>query len=118
MSAKVRKRATSPFSKQLVRLMEERGVGVRDAARTAQVSPSTIVSWRAGALPEDYLAVKRLAKSLGVSLSYLLTGEDDTRPNGLPAVAEVFDDGGILFDGYARIKIERLIPKKDKKKVE
>lgn len=102
----------SPFSKLLVSLMEEKGLGVREAARVAQVSPSTIVSWRSGSLPEDYRAVKRLAKELGVSLSFLLTGEDETRLAGIPSVSEVFEDGGVYFDGYARIKIERLIPKR------
>lgn len=105
-------KSPSPFSKLLVSLMEERNLGVREAARAAQVSPSTIVSWRSGSLPEDYVAVKRLAKHLGVSLSFILTGEDETRSEGVPAVSEVFEDGGVFFDGYARIRIERLVPKK------
>jgi hypothetical protein len=70
------------------------------------------VSWRAGASPEDFVAVKRLAVTLGTTLSYLLTGEDDARPSGVtPTASECFEDGGCVFDGYARIKIERLIPK-------
>lgn len=100
------------FSRSLVALMEEKQIGVREAAQIAGVAPSTIVSWRGGAYPEDFMAVKRIARALGVSLSFLLTGEDDTRPDGVPAVAEVFADGGTLFDGYAKITIQRLVPKK------
>jgi transcriptional regulator with XRE-family HTH domain len=57
--------------------MQKKEMGVREAARIAGVGPSTIVSWRSGALPEDYLAVKRLAKALGTTLGFLLTGEED-----------------------------------------
>jgi hypothetical protein len=31
--------------------------------------------------------------------------------NKQPSIAEVFDDGGELFDGYAKITIQRLIPR-------
>lgn len=96
--------------------MAEREVTVRGAAKMAGVSPSTIDDWRAGALPEDYQAVKRLGKSLGVTLSFLLTGEDDARPTGsTPTLSEVFEDGGALFDGYAKITIQRLLPRKGSK---
>ena len=110
---KRRDRKQTPFAKILTRLMEEKELGVREAARIAGIGPSTIVSWRSGALPEDYVAVRRLAKYLGTSLGFMLTGEDDSRPSGvIPPIAEVFDDGGALFDGYAKITIQRLIPKK------
>lgn len=107
----------APFSKILRSLMQEKGLTVREAASMAGVSPSTLDDWRGGALPADYSAVKRLAQGLGVSFSFLLTGEDDARPSGgPPAIAEVFEDGGALFDGYARISIQRLIPMSGKKK--
>lgn len=112
---KRRPRKATPFGKILTALMEEKKMGVREAARIADVGASTIVSWRGGALPEDYLAVKKLASALGTSLGYLLTGEIDERPPGTtPSIAEVFGDGGMLFDGYAKITIQRLIPKGDK----
>jgi transcriptional regulator with XRE-family HTH domain len=112
-----RKRTDSPFSKILSKLMDEKGIGVREAARIAEVGPSTVMSWRAGSLPENYVAVKKLAKALGTTLSYLLTGEDDSRPQGsIPSVAEVFDEAGRLFDGYAKITIQKLVPKTTNKK--
>lgn len=109
-----RKRAgPTPFSKILRSLMSEKKMTLRQAAQIAGVSPSTIDDWRAGALPEDYSAVKRLAQEFGVTLSFILTGEDDSpRENQLPSVTEVFSDGGALFDGYAKITIQRLIPRK------
>ena len=109
---KLRTRKAAPFTKLLNSLMAERGIGVREAGRIAGVSPSTITDWRSGALPDDFMAVRRLAKALGVTFSFLLTGEDDARASeGPPNVAEVFEDGGQLFDGYAKITIQRLVPR-------
>jgi transcriptional regulator with XRE-family HTH domain len=110
---KRRPRSSSPFGKLLIELMQEKHISVRQAAEAIGVGTSTIASWRSGALPEDFRAVRALSRTLGVSFSYLLTGEDDTRPEGAPAVAEVFSDGGTLFDGYAKITIQRLLPKKE-----
>ena len=111
---KKRKRAgPTPFAKILRSLMTEKSMTLRQAATIAGVAPSTIDDWRAGALPEDYSAIKRLADGLGVSFSFLLTGENDQKnPNELPSVTEVFADGGALFDGFAKITIQRLIPRK------
>lgn len=114
MAEKKRKRSgPTPFAKILRNLMAEKNMSVRAAANIAKVGASTIDNWRAGALPEDYSAVKRIAKGLGVSLSFILTGEDEIRDVGqLTSITEVFDDGGALFDGYAKITIQRLIPRK------
>ena len=114
MAAKKRRRSGStPFSKILRSLMTEKSISVREAAEVAGVGISTIDNWRAGALPEDYVAVRRLARKLGVSLSFILTGEDEVRgEDQLPTITEAFDDGGALFDGYAKITIQRLIPLK------
>lgn len=111
-----RKRTTSPFAKNLSALLKEKGMGVREAARIAGVSHGTISNWCAGVAPDDFMSVKKLAQTLGVTFSWLMTGEDESRPNGsFPAVAEVFTDGEMLFDGFAKITVQRLIPKKDKK---
>lgn len=91
-------------------------MSLRQAASIAGVAPSTIDDWRAGALHEDYTAVRRLANALGVSLSIILTGEEEVRgPAYFPSVTEVFEDGGAIFDRYAKITIKRLIPRKEGK---
>ncbi|MFN7903770.1 MAG: helix-turn-helix domain-containing protein [Pseudobdellovibrionaceae bacterium] len=102
------------FAKTLSNILDEKHLGVREAARMAGVGPSTIMSWRSGALPEDYFAVKKLAKALGTTMSFLLTGENDSRPEGAPLISEVFELGDELFDGYAKITIQRLVPKNKK----
>jgi transcriptional regulator with XRE-family HTH domain len=107
---KHRRQKTTPFAKILTRLLAEKEVGIREAARMAGVGPSTIMSWKSGATPEDYVAVKRLANALGTTLCFMLTGEHESSHGGI-AIAEVFEDGGNLFDGYAKVTIQNLIPR-------
>jgi len=105
----------TPFAKNLKALAKEKSLTIRQLATFAGVSPSTINDWQSGSAPENYLAVKKLAEELKVSFSFLLTGEDDAQPQNVePTITQVFDDGGSLFDGYAKITIQRLIPRKRK----
>lgn len=93
--------------------MDEHGIGVREAAQIAGVPASTIQNWRSGTLPTNFTAVKKLAQAFGTTFSFLLTGEDETRIRTSPlSITEVFDDGGELFEGYAKITIRKLIPKR------
>jgi transcriptional regulator with XRE-family HTH domain len=57
--------------------MENNKLSVRDAAQIAGVPPSTLANWRAGASPDNHLALKRLSDHFGVSLAFLLTGEHE-----------------------------------------
>lgn len=108
-----KKNQPSPFAKRLSALMKEKGLTVRDAAKIASVGPSTIDDWKSGTTPADYLAVKRLAKHFGIGFELLLTGEDSNTVGGY-SPSDFFEDGGELFDGYAKISIQRLIPKQKK----
>jgi transcriptional regulator with XRE-family HTH domain len=113
---KTRNRTQTPFTQLLNSCLAERKIGVREAARIAGVPQSTVMSWKSGAHPHDFVAVKRLAEKLGTTLSFLLTGEDDSRPKGeTPTITEVFADGGMIFDGFAKITVQRLLPKEPKK---
>lgn len=114
--AKSRKK--SLFGKNLTHLLEEKQISVREAARIAHVSSSTIVDWKSGTHPTDFLAIRRLSQALGVTLSFLLTGEEEIRTNHPMPVSAVFDPGEVIFDGYALIKIESLLPKRVKPKGE
>jgi transcriptional regulator with XRE-family HTH domain len=104
------------FSKRLIRLMEERDLTIRQLAEKSGTSPSNVANWREGFKATDYHALKRLSTTLGVSLSFLLTGEEDSPIRGVPSMTEVFDDGGDVFDGFLEVKIKRMIPKSKVKK--
>jgi transcriptional regulator with XRE-family HTH domain len=100
------------FANRLITLMREHGVGVREAASLAGVPPSTINNWRSGSAPRDFTAVKRLAEALGTTLSLLLTGESDAASSSAaPTPSAVFPESELVFDGYAKLRIERLIPR-------
>lgn len=112
----MKKDTNSIFAKNLNRLMTEKSITVERAADVAGVSKSNIVSWRSGVAPTNFDAVKKLAELMGVTFSFLLTGEEDSLSGHItPSVTEVFREADTLFDGYAKITIQRLIPRDEKK---
>lgn len=98
------------LGKRLISLMSEKELSVREAATVAGVAASTLQSWRAGSPPKDFQAAKRLATRLGVTLSFLLTGEDDARSDQPASLAEVLAPDGFLYDGIVKLRIETMVP--------
>lgn len=84
----------------------------RKAALIAGVPTSTLNSWSAGCSPSDLRAVKKLADHLGLSFAWLLTGEAEIVKQPDPMLA--FEDSTVLFDGYVKVTIERMIPRERK----
>ena len=101
-------RDTTGFSRRLNELMERRRLTVQKAATIAGTGTSKIQAWKSGSLSTDYDALHRLAKALDVSFEYLLTGKSETEAG----IDEVFSLSEKVFDGYMKVKIERMIPKK------
>lgn len=95
---------------RLKAILKEKKLTFRKAAAIAGVSASVIDSWTNGATPSDLHAVKRLSDHLQVDFTWLLLGEHD-KTTHIPPVTELYDEQ-IFFDGLARIRIDRLIPKK------
>lgn len=110
-----KKKVQGPFSKILSALMKEKNTTIAQAAKAAGVSSSTIADWKEGASPENYLAVQKLAEYFGVSLSFILTGKEE-KTQALPTITQVFNEGDYLFDGFAKITIQRMIPKHKEQK--
>ena len=101
---------TSNWGKRLQHILKEKQITQREAAQVAGVQPSVIAGWTAGQSPNDFVKVKQLADHLGVSFTWLLTGTNDQKEK-LSSVSELFEEQQ-YFDGYARIRIDRLIPRK------
>lgn len=59
-------------------LIERRGYSQSRLAREAAVNPKSLSDWLAHRTPRDLNAVRRVARVLGVSLSYLLFGEEES----------------------------------------
>ena len=75
---------------------------------------STIQEWRTSShSPSDIIAAKKLANYFGITLATLLTGEPDNLSCVNPD--EFFSDYETVFDGYAKITIQRIRFKQIKK---
>ena len=82
----------------------------KKTAEIAKTSPSVIQGWKDGAAPSETVSnFKMLCNHFGFSLSFALTGDYDEIQDD-PLQHFYLEDP--LFDGYARIKIMKLIPKK------
>lgn len=99
------------WGNRLQAVLSEKNISRRQLAKTINVAPSVIDSWVKGATPNDLKAVKRLADYMDCSFSWLLTGEEEADSG--TTVAEMFQVVP-YFDGYARIRIDRLVPRKRK----
>lgn len=91
-------------------LMKSKPISSRALSKATGVPQSTLshlLSGRSSQKPEYLLA---LAKFFGVSLEYLIFGED-RQPVGLESVLTEE-----LFSGWVRIKVERAIPNKKEQK--
>ncbi len=95
---------------RLQKIMKEKKLSLRELSRHIEVAPSVISGWLKGNSPTDLILIKNLSEHLGVSFSWLLTGEYE-KGTSLPSMSELFEEVQ-YFDGYARIRIDRLIIKK------
>jgi len=92
--------------------LEKKGMGLRAAAKIAQVSPSVLHGWLNGAVPKNFKGILRLSEAMSVSFCYLLTGVEEKttntvspEPTGNPIKSDKPFE--LVFDGKARIFIER-----------
>src|SRR5262249_6264061 len=88
----------------LKELIVERGVSAREVARACGIPQSTLTSFLSGRSTYKLDHVLALAQHFNVTLEYLLFG-DGTRPTSLDGMTTV-----PIFDGWAKIRIERPLP--------
>lgn len=110
--------AGTTLSRFLAEVLKKEKLTIRQAAAVAEVGPSVFGSWVKGASPslDSLAALRRFCTKYHLSLSVALTGEPDVTA-GTEGVEALFHENEI-FDGYARITIHRLVPKKEMKKKE
>ena len=101
----------TPLEIFLKDLKEKRGITLKDMARIAECAPSTIHAWSTGSSPcESMMSLKRLCDHTETSLSLALSGEEQKNYYS-PGVATGFLEEP-FFEGYAKILITKLIPKR------
>ena len=110
MPRKKRVSTEGPLSKFILKLVNEEKVSLKRLAEIAGVAPSVMQGWKDGATPCETLpALKKLCNHYGYALSFALTGTADEIDQPDPLKNYIEDE---LFDGFARIKIMKLIPRK------
>lgn len=99
-----------PFAINLARLLKEKKISARAAAKIAQVPPSTLAQWLEGVTPLDLEAVHRLSVHFEMDFQFLLLGKMPKQ--AAPKVEDLFDVASeASLAGLFQIEIKRLIPK-------
>lgn len=104
-----RKRAESPFSKNLKTVLQDRGISQKAAAELCGVGQSTVVDWLSGSQPTDPIAIQRLCKSLDVDFEWILTGsisKPEIKSMSLSEIFETVEEPS--FSGIFQIEAKRL----------
>jgi transcriptional regulator with XRE-family HTH domain len=103
-----KKNKNSDFAKRFIQLANEKKLTVRQITNITGLSVASIHSLKNGALTTDYEALAKFAKHCGCSLDWLLTGQTST----VVGIESVFTGKEEVFDGYLKVKVERMIPSK------
>lgn len=89
---------------RIKQLLAEKELSEKHAAKEIGVAGSVLNGWCQNAVPRDYKAVKRLADLLGVSLSFLLTGEPEATLN----LEELVKGRDVVLDGYYHVSVKKI----------
>jgi transcriptional regulator with XRE-family HTH domain len=110
---KSKQETSDHWGHRLASVLQEKSLSNRAAAKLIGIAPSLIDAWiKTGASPADLKTVKKLADSIGADFTWLLTGEYG-KSQKRPSITELFQETP-YFDGVARIRIDRLIPRNSK----
>ncbi len=102
------------------RLLQENGVTAYKVSKETGVSQSSLSDWKLGKITPKTETLKKIADYFGVSVDYLLTGENGQNAdleNGAyylnddaaKTAQEIFEKDKVLFDVYRSTDKDRLI---------
>ena len=91
------------FYDKFVKICAERGVSPSRAAIEAGLSKSTVTKWKTtpGAEPTGG-ALRRLSEYFGISISEILSGEEDKKAPTVSGERDILDDVDVAFYGDFR----------------
>ena len=90
------------IGKVLQQLLKEKNMSMRELAKISGVPASNLTEWSANRSPKNPLQVKKVAEALGVTMHFLLFGEDDSQEPIQKIMKENF------FEGTFEISIKRV----------
>jgi transcriptional regulator with XRE-family HTH domain len=83
-------------------LLKERGMSLRELSKRSGVPVSTLSEWSSNREPKSPTQTRKVAEALGVSMHYLIFGEDDSQE---PLQKLLKED---LFNGTFEISVKRV----------
>jgi transcriptional regulator with XRE-family HTH domain len=86
----------------LRKLLKERRMTFKEISRVTGVPATTIAEWANDRTPKNPEQIRQVAKFLGISVHYLLFGEEDSQD----PIAKVFKED--IFSGTFEISIKRI----------
>jgi len=108
-----RKRIATPLAANLKKVLEERKVSIRQAAKFCGVNQAMVHSWLNGAQPHDATSLLKLCHELKCDFQWLLTGTHSEIKAKEMSLSELFDlEIDPSFSGIFQIEAKRLKRKK------
>ena len=105
----IRHRVESPFGENLKKILKEKGMTLRQAAKIAGVNPATLHSWEHGGAAQDLNAVLKLCQELKIDFQWLLTGTSGSADLRDATISQLFDmENDPTFTGLFMIEAKRL----------
>lgn len=100
------------LDKVLKALLKDRGMKASDLSKATGIPGATLSPLLNGGQTQRPEHLLVLSQFFGVSIEFLLFGEDNQKSS----LDEVFTEG--IFEGWLKVKIERAIPNKKKIKID
>jgi transcriptional regulator with XRE-family HTH domain len=96
--------------------MQERGITPKALSAATGIPTSTLSEWTAGRDPRLGQPLLKLARFFGVSIEYLVTGEESVQEAVGAMLGGMGEDFVSIHQGVYRVNIERLHPGGSKKR--
>lgn len=106
-----RKKVESVFSKNFQKVLDERGLTLKQAAELSGVSISTCADWVSGSNPNNLTAVGDFCRKLSIDFEWLVLGRSSNKPLSEIPINELFDEQDVGLSGLFKISAVRLTKK-------
>lgn len=110
-----RKVKSSTLARNLNKVLKDKGLSLRAAAKLAGIPYSTIGDWSSGAAPTDLTRLAKLAAALDVSFEFLCLGREAHHSKlHFTATESEFSGQEKILDGVYKIVAIRLKDEKSR----
>ena len=98
------------IAKRVEQTREARGFSASEFARLVGVTPTAVWNWEKNSTTPRRPALEQIAKVLGVSIDYILTGEEGGRTIQAATPTPVESVSAIIDDARARLALSTGVP--------